>query len=132
MKTDTREAFENFVSPEPNTGCWLWVGVVNRPNGYGLVGNIPKGAHILHRCDMPCCVNPDHLFAGSILENAHDKIAKGRDAKGERNGQSKLTEDDVRAIRGDARTLLAVAADYGVGATTISEVRSRKWWKHVV
>ena len=109
LKTPMAEAllelFESHFVPEPNSGCWLWLGSLNRPNGYGMFGQyprrgahrvafglykhpIPKGAHVLHRCDMPCCVNPDHLFLGSVLDNAADKIAKGRDAKGTKNGQA--------------------------------------------
>lgn len=92
---------------------------------------IPNKAQVLHRCDLPCCVNPDHLFLGSVAENAADKIAKGRDARGERNGQAKITEDDVRAIRSDPRTNVAISKAYGVSETTVSEIKNRVWWKHV-
>lgn len=82
-------------APEPNTGCRLWLGAVN-PKGYGRVrfrgsaavahrvafilayGEIPEGQFALHRCDTPSCINPDHLFLGSALDNTRDCIAKGR------------------------------------------------------
>jgi hypothetical protein len=86
---------ERFSIPEPNSGCWLWTG---SPVGigYGRIrangrhwlahraswrvhrGRIPRGRCVLHRCDTPACVNPDHLFLGSLKDNAQDALRKGR------------------------------------------------------
>jgi hypothetical protein len=91
------ERFWGFVNPEPNTGCFLWSGALNRA-GYGsiaaggrngsrrashvameLAGNpVPQGLFALHRCDNPACVNPEHIFFGRHLENVRDSRAKGR------------------------------------------------------
>lgn len=83
---------EAYSIPEPNSGCWLWLGTTS--NGYGridhggktlrahrasyeeFVGPIPKGFCVLHRCDTPCCVNPEHLFLGTQQDNMSDKAAK--------------------------------------------------------
>ena len=98
--------------------CWEWTGACN-PRGYGKIGNkdksaeshrvswelhrgpVPDGLCVLHRCDNRKCVRPDHLFLGTNKENMDDKVAKGRQArpKGEANGQAKLRESDILAIR---------------------------------
>lgn len=87
---------DNYV-PEPNSGCWLWIRRYTRGMGYGSFqinrqknvrahrhsweihkGPIPAKTHVLHRCDVPSCVNPDHLFLGTAKDNMLDKAAKGR------------------------------------------------------
>lgn len=81
-------------------GCWLWPNTT--PLGYARIGKVPKFAHriaweranarvvpdglfVLHRCDVPNCVNPDHLFIGTQADNMRDMAAKGRSMKGRKN-----------------------------------------------
>lgn len=92
--------FWRYVSPEPNSGCWLWDGSLDS-HGYGTIGRydgkglrathvslsiagrpVPDGLLCCHTCDNPPCVNPDHLWAGSPQDNMDDKVAKGRNRNG--------------------------------------------------
>ncbi len=138
-------------------GCWLWTGAKNG-GGYGVFhlgrqdgkqlragahrysyalhnGPIPAGMDVLHKCDNPACVNPDHLFLGTQADNDADRNAKGRQAKGARMGAAKLTEGQVLAIRrayADGRAKLKkLAAEYGVSAMQIWRVVSRQQWTYL-
>lgn len=89
------DRFFEKVSPEPNTGCWLWTAAVNEW-GYGVLwwegrmrrahhvsfelagGELLRGQILRHRCDTPCCVNDAHLLAGTHADNARDREERGR------------------------------------------------------
>lgn len=142
----TADFFE-MVIPEPNSGCWLWLGSVNN-SGYGTIwengkhirahrkawelfrGPIEHGLHACHKCDVPLCVNPDHLFLGTHRDNMRDMARKGRaGAKiGERHNMAKLTLEQVRAIRSDQRICRIIAIDYGVSKSTIKAVKNGQNW----
>lgn len=96
-------------------------------------GAVPAGLQVLHRCDMPCCVNPDHLFLGTNQDNMTDKCRKGREARGVTQiSSAKLTEGQVRAIRADCRQQKEIAAAYGVSPANVSLIRSHQTWREVV
>ena len=97
--------------------CWIWQGATSS-TGYGVFslngssvgahriaytmtrGPIPKGMEICHRCDVPKCVNPSHMFIGTHADNMRDKALKRRAPRltGKSNGQSKITPALARAI----------------------------------
>jgi len=98
-------------------------------------GPLAEGRDLLHACDNPPCCNPAHLRPGTHLDNMLDMRRKGRavdtPSPGERNGQAKLTEDQVLAIRRSNLKLKELAAIYGVHFSTIHLIKSRKKWKHI-
>ena len=139
--------------------CWIWLGR-KLPKGYGqiatgLVGGGSLYSHrvayflehgkfdlsldVLHRCDNPSCVNPDHLFLGTQLENMRDMIKKGRNRGGARTGErhkmALLTNKQVFQIRriyneiGLSRKTLSVL--FMVSPAVIGGVVTRRNWKHI-
>jgi hypothetical protein len=146
-----RHHVTNFFRRVDRSGdCWEWVGAKDR-QGYGKVqfGRSSHLAHrvshawrhgipleelntcVLHRCDNPCCVNPDHLFTGSRADNSNDAMMKGRVLRGEQATRAKLTEDDVRAIRASRESALALSRRYPVSDRMIGKIRNRESWTHV-
>lgn len=163
VSIDWRRSIEERCMPEPNTGCWLWLRAVDK-NGYGKIGKRSARAHrasfeafhgvspgrlfVLHHCDTPSCVNPDHLFLGTAADNAADRDTKGRHraASGETHGTKKqpwcvsrgelhphaiLTVEDVTAIRADRRLYREIAVAHGVSVQTVCKVKNRLSWRHV-
>lgn len=129
-------------------GCWIWTG--SKRNGYGLihmngkclsahrvsyetfVGRIPREMVICHSCDNPSCINPDHLRSATMKENMADREARHRrDVRGEQIGTSKLTANQVLAIRASNLSNAELAEMYGVHKSNIWAIRARKFWKHL-
>lgn len=94
-------------------------------------GPLSSDEHVLHHCDNRVCVNPDHLFKGDQAANMQDKVAKGRQDRGELHGMSKLSEDEARAIILDTRLYREIAADFGVSLPTISDIKRGRSWAHL-
>jgi len=135
-----------FYSQEMPSGCIEWTGA-KRALGYGVTcvdaqvvaahrvsweanrGPIPKGIWVLHRCDNPACINPEHLFLGTHQDNTDDKIAKGRHPRGEQVG--KLKPDDIVEIRNSSELQRVLAERYGVVVQTISRIKRRELWAHI-
>lgn len=146
--------FMELVFPEPNTGCWLWAGPLTK-TGYGekhltiddkrinkahrISYYLNRGAfdlslNVLHKCDNRGCVNPEHLYIGTHLDNMNDMIKRGR-AKpmpGSLNPASKLSDEDVLTIRqmlsnGVRQDL--IAEKYDVCRSTIWEIKYNRSYK---
>lgn len=90
-------------------------------------GVIPDGLQVLHSCDNPLCVNPEHLFLGSPDDNMKDMSKKFRGGR----GQAKLTETDVAAIRSSREIAKELGRKYNVTESTICYVRRGDTWKGV-
>lgn len=139
------------------SGCWEWQGSKYN-TGYGEVwrngkkdlahrvsyelknGPLSEGEIVMHRCDNPVCVNPEHLFKGSQRDNVLDMYGKGRRnfdgvARGSKNGNSKLTWEEVREIRRLRSTgkykLRELGEMFGVHLTLISLIANNKIWREV-
>lgn len=135
--------------PEPNSGCWIWLGEHRVSDGYGECwafgkrerahqasfrehgGIVPSGMVLRHTCDTRCCVNPDHLIVGTQADNYYDMVERGRRPQGSGHSNAKLTEDDVRYIRTSSEPKRAMARKFGVSQMLIIRVIARKCWKHI-
>jgi hypothetical protein len=101
-------------------------------------GLIPQGMHVLHTCDTPACINPDHLWLGTHYENMQDMAKKGRTAhlireqNGEKNHMAKLTESQVLEIRSMSGFQREIAQKYGISRQIVSDIKNYRKWKHLI
>ncbi len=158
MPSTLAERFWKFVTRGTPDECWEWQGN-RRPNGYGRItsnawegfkprkglgahrvswelhyGEIPDGMVICHKCDNPPCVNPNHLFLGTVSDNLQDALQKGLVPLGDDHHNAVLTVDKVVRIRQmiiEGRTHRSIGAEFGVDPTTVSQIRRGKTWAHV-
>lgn len=134
------QRFLSHLEVCPKSGCWLWKSY-KTPRGYGSMGmpgqrpeiasrvswrlyrgRIPEGMLVCHLCDVPACCNPDHLFLGTPQDNRLDALQKHG------GGNSKLTWDEVFAIRASEESQEALAEKYGVSPKTVWAIRRGRSW----
>lgn len=137
---------------DPITGCILWTGVKNN-KGYGRLtyqskqlsahraafeiahGQISDGLFVLHSCDNPLCINPEHLSLGDQSENMRQASERGRCKggimQGEHHHKAKLTKKDILSIRQDLKSCTELSKKYNVSIATISSIKTGKTWRHV-
>ena len=132
---------------------WQWIGYKNN-RGYGTlyvdgkhkyahrisyqihIGKIPNGMCVLHSCDNPACVNPEHLHLGTQKINAYEREIRnrGNHVRGEKNGRSKFTIKQILEIRKKSQKGISnaeLAKEYSVVNSTIHFIKTKKHWKHV-
>lgn len=131
---------------EPADKCVLWP-FTKTTKGYGQIridGSLrrphrivcerfhgpcpPNKTDAAHSCGNRACVNPNHLRWATSLENHADRLLHGTVSRGERHGSSKLTRDQVLAIRVDARSPKTIAADLGISAQNVLCIKARNSW----
>lgn len=152
---DNNKRFWAKVNKEND--CWLWMGAKSN-DGYGWMrydhqmirvhrlswklafGDIPDGLWVLHKCDVPLCVNPTHLFLGTCVDNSADMVSKGRARncamRGENSPAAKLREKQVIEIMKLAPKKTVsysnIALKYGISVSTVSAIVNRRSWKHLL
>lgn len=142
----TVDYIESNVEKIPFCGCWFWIKSLNN-KGYGysrktssgsllahrasyeiFIGEIPEKMCVLHRCDNPSCVNPDHLFLGTMKQNTTDMTLKGRDGgrfeKGSLGHSANFTKEQVLSIRSSTKKTKVLASTFSVHRTIIQRIRS--------
>lgn len=150
------DRFFDRVGCKTESGCILWNGQFSE-GGYGvisyktgrtgnsvranrvayelMVGPIQDGLFVLHRCDNPPCINPTHLFLGTVADNSKDMVVKGRSARGERHGSAAVTESTVLELRERYRqggiSKRSLAREYGIGESALAHILKRRSWSHL-
>lgn len=144
--------FWNNTIKKSNKECWNWI-AANDSMGYGHFmvngktvkahrysyeyhnNKIPFGLCVLHKCDNRKCVNPNHLFLGTQLDNIKDRDNKNRQAKGEHLPISKLTKEQVIQIRklykSTKTSTRKLGYEFNVSCSTIKAILTNRTWKHI-
>jgi hypothetical protein len=153
LKKNTQDFVKYLVTNSTvniNNDCWIWNKAINK-DGYGRAGafgksitahrlsylvfkgEIPPDKSVCHTCDAPYYINPNHLFLATNVENIKDKINKGRQIRGERVKNSKLSEEDVKDIRNryPKESARYLSKTYNVAVRTIYDILYRHTWNHV-
>jgi HNH endonuclease len=144
------DVFSERFCPEPMSGCWLWIRHRNA-SGYGTVkafgtksmlahraswmihvGSIPEGMCVLHRCDTPACVNPEHLWLGTHLENMRDMDRKGRCFRGHAQKLSSEHVREIMSLKGSGLSQEKIGKLYGVSQVMVSRIWLGKSWSRRV
>lgn len=149
FENDMVSRFMRFVDKDGTSGCWIWTGAIFQRNGYGCFtinsqplgahrvsydlfsGGVPEGLMVLHKCNNKRCVNPEHLYAGTHEDNMND-LRNANIAKGEKNANSILKEEQVLEIRKLAKSRLVtyqkIAEMFGVKRQTVKDIALGRTW----
>lgn len=155
----TQQRFDTQYIPVPESGCWIWVGTTVRGYGQFQVSStrgrqlahrysleqklgrpILSGMLACHKCDIPLCVNPEHLYEGTFQSNADDKVFRNRQSKGDHvknrcrgvnHHSAILTEKDVLQIRQSKDTEKNLSDKYRISVNSIRKVLRFKTWRHI-
>lgn len=131
--------YDNSI-PITECGCLIWLGGISK-HGYGKIrfgdnvlfsnraswiahfGEIPNGLHVLHKCDIRCCIEPTHLFLGTNADNVRDKTLKLRTPHGYNHHKAKVDEAEVLNIKNSNETLEKLASIYDMSISGIWNIK---------
>jgi hypothetical protein len=151
FSVESVKRFFDSILPVTESGCWIWDKHINK-DGYGVygannkqylahrvsytfhVGDIPNNFHVLHKCDVPSCVNPSHLFVGNDKDNMVDKKNKGRTNIGSKHPSAKTNEKEVKQIKlllNKGYSNSYIMNKYGLSKQIISNIKNKRTWGHV-
>jgi hypothetical protein len=153
-KKPLAERFWDKVNIRTDDECWLWIAHINK-DGYGMLivdgkaerahrisykltkGTIPLNMSVLHRCDNPGCVNPNHLFLGTQAQNIADMVFKNRQKglKGGDHPSAKLTNNDaieIIKLRKLGWTCRLIAQKFNISPSLVSAITCGSAWKHIM
>ena len=158
MRLDPKSSdYKRFIAKITFGGdneCWNWTGYV-RPNGYGggftsnetrpgthrvayetWVGEIPDGMIVRHTCDNRLCCNPRHLLAGTHQDNVDDMVERGRQSRGEKNANAKITAEIAQQIYDEyatsGKTKEQIGEEFGVSQPTVKSIWAGRNWVHSI
>lgn len=159
FKEITKKRLQNTIELNEN-GCWIWKGYKCEPKKlYGLTsvaidgkkrkilahrlsyllwnGNIPKGLFVLHSCDTPLCINPEHLHLGTAKKNSDEMKERGREKKatGRSNSSTKLCENivcEIRSLYKKGMTQRQISEKYKICSSNVNSIIHYRTWKYVI
>ena len=148
-----KEILYSHIFPVTESGCWLWDSAIGNQFGHGCMkhggrkgkkllahrvsyevhhGDIPEGKCVLHKCDVPSCVNPDHLYIGDRKDNSDDMYSRGRARIGSKHYASKITEDIAKKIKGSGLSTKEISNIYNISRQSAADIIYGRTWKHVL
>jgi hypothetical protein len=146
---DITRFFENVTFPENRIDeCWIWLRSTDGSGygrfffegrrmqahrvSFGIAKHLNEELQVLHNCDVPRCVNPEHLYQGTHADNMRDTaIRHRRDNRGVKNPRAKLTEQQVLYIRSSGKSLRTLAEELGIGTSTVWSAKTGPNWAHL-